>query len=319
MTRLVQLSGVIMDHVYRVQSVPAPGAEAVVRSASLTPGGGFNAMVAARRMGMAVGYGGTLGTGAFADRIAQALAAEGIIPLRPRLSDLDQGCCTVLIDDAGERSFIASEGADGVVTDADLASLPLVPGDWLLLSGYALLYAGSRSALTGWLLTRPGRLVFDPCPQVAGVAPDALAAALQAAHWVSANRAEALVLTGQPDPARAAMALADRPGGAVVRDGAVGAWLALPGQDAVHVPGHKVSVVDTNGAGDTHVGAFIAALAAGHPPLDACRIANIAAALSITKAGPATAPSLTEVLPLFEVLRRTAQSTEPAPESEREI
>ena len=74
-----------------------------------------NAMVAARRMGMAVAFGGTLGTGAFADRIAAALAGEGIDILRPRLAGRDQGCCTVLIDDAGERSFIASEGADGVV------------------------------------------------------------------------------------------------------------------------------------------------------------------------------------------------------------
>lgn len=315
MTRLVQLSGVIMDHVYRVQSVPLPGREAVVRSASLTPGGGYNAMVAARRMGMAVGYGGTLGTGAFADRIAKALADEGISPLRPPHLTLDQGCCTVLIDDAGERSFIASEGADGIVTEADLAALPLLPGDWLLLSGYALLYAGSRAALTRWLSDRPEPLIFDPCPQVAEVAPDALAAALQAAHWVSANRAEALVLTGKADPAQAAKALASRPGGAVVRDGAHGAWLALPGQEAVHVPAHKVTVVDTNGAGDTHVGAFIASLSAGHPPLDACRIANVAAALSITKEGPATAPGLTDVLPLVEVLRRLDQSTV----SEKEI
>ncbi len=318
MTRLVQLSGIIMDHVYRVQAVPAPGAEAVVRSASLTPGGGFNAMVAARRMGMAVAYAGSVGTGAFADRIALALDAEGITTLRPRHPTMDQGCCTVLIDDAGERSFIASEGADGVVTPADLAGLALMADDWLLLSGYALLYDGSRAALTGWLQTQPGRLVFDPCPQVARLAPDALAAAMQAAHWVSANRDEAAVLTGQPDPARAAVALANRQGGAVVRDGARGAWLALPGAAAMLVPGHRVAVVDSNGAGDTHVGAFIAALAAGHPPLDACKIANIAAALSVTTSGPATAPRLTEVLSLFEVAQKTAPfpdtATDPAEE-----
>lgn len=296
MTRLVQLSGVIMDHVYRVRAVPAPGAEAVVHDATLTPGGGFNAMVAARRMGMQVAYGGTLGTGAFADRIAEALAGEGISPLRPRLGGLDQGCCTVLIDDAGERSFIASEGADGVVTDADLAALQVRPDDWLLLSGYALLYHGSREALTRWLRTSPGRLVFDPCPQVAQIAPEARAAALGAAHWVSANRAEAETLTGHADPASAARALADRPGGAVLRDGARGAWLALPGAGVTHLPAFPVPVVDSNGAGDTHIGAFIAGLAAGHPPQHALLLANIAAALSITRAGPATAPTLTEVL-----------------------
>ena len=296
MSRLVQMSGVIMDHVYRVEAVPAPGTEALVRSATLTPGGGFNAMVAARRMGMEVAYGGTLGSGAFADRIAAALSVEGITSLRPRLAGRDQGCCTVLIDDAGERSFIASEGADGVVTDADLAALPLRDDDWLLLSGYALLYRESRDALTRWLASRPGRLVFDPCPQVGAIEPQALRAALDAAHWISANRVEAQILTGKADPALAAEALATRPGGAIVRDGAQGAWLALPGASACHVPPHLVQPVDTNGAGDTHLGAFIAALAVGHPPVKSCRLANIAAALSITREGPATAPTLDEVL-----------------------
>ncbi|GAB1363040.1 hypothetical protein MASR1M32_22760 [Rhodobacter sp.] len=64
MTRLVQLSGVCADLVYRVEAVPAPGSDAVVRGAALmTAGGGFNAMVAARRAGLPVAYAGTLGTG----------------------------------------------------------------------------------------------------------------------------------------------------------------------------------------------------------------------------------------------------------------
>ena len=74
------------------------------------------------------------------------------------------------------------------------------------------------------------------------------------------------------------------------------AWLALPGQPPVHLPAMAVRAVDTNGAGDTHVGSFIALLARGHDPVESCRLANIAAALSITRDGPATAPSLTEVL-----------------------
>lgn len=296
MTRLVQLSGVVMDHVYRVAAVPAPGTEAVVHSATLLPGGGFNAMVAARRMGLDVAYAGTLGEGAFADRIALALAEEGIALLRPRLAGTDQGCCTVLIDDVGERTFVYLEGADGLVTDADLAGLPLGADDWCVLSGYALLYKGSQAALTRWLRAGGHRLVFDPATVVGMIPGEARQAALAAAHWISANRAEAEVLTGLPDPSAAATALAQRPGGAVVRDGEHGAWLALPGQGVVHVPPYPVRAVDTNGAGDTHLGSFIAMLAQGRDPVESCRLANIAAALSITREGPATAPSLTEVL-----------------------
>ncbi len=296
MTRLIQLSGVIMDHIYWIDAVPAPGAEAVVRRSTLTPGGGFNAMVAARRMGMDVAYGGTLGTGPFADMIATALDREGITRLRPVLPGVDQGCCTVLVDNTGERTCIASEGADGEVTAADLALVRPAPSDWLLLSGYALLYRGSRGALTDWLHSHPpGQLVFDPCPLVAALTEAARRAALHAAQWVSANRAEAAALTGMADPASAAVALSDRPGGAVVRDGADGCWLAQDGR-AQHIPSHPVTAVDSNGAGDAHIGAFVAALARNEQPKVACALANCAAALSITQEGPATAPRLDRVL-----------------------
>lgn len=302
MSRLVQLSGVCADLVYRVQAVPAPGADAVVRGpARMMPGGGYNAMQAARRAGMEVAFAGTLGTGPIADTCAHGLAAAGIAALRPRLAGLDQGVCTVLIDATGERTFIASEGADGQVSPADLDGLALRPDDWLLLSGYALCYAGSSPALTRWLAAHPQglRLTFDPTPQVALIPEATRHAVLQSALWVSANAAEAAVLTGLDDPAAAARALADRrppKGGAVVRDGAKGCHLALPGAGVLHIPPHPVAPVDTNGAGDTHVGWFIAMLARGEAPARAARLANIAAALSTTQEGPATAPDLTTVL-----------------------
>jgi sugar/nucleoside kinase (ribokinase family) len=298
--RLVQLSGVILDLIYRVEALPLPGQEALVRGFSISAGGGFNAMVAARRMGLPVGFGGTTGTGPFADIVRRALKAQGIPILRPRLAGHDQGVCVVLVEPAGERSFVASEGADGMVGDADLAGLPLRRDDWLLLSGYALGYAGSRDALTHWLGAqgRKRRLVFDPAPLVAHLAPEALKAALGAALWVTANGAEATTLTSLADPARAAEALAKgrTGGGAVVRVGADGCWLALPDQPALHLPGHPARPVDTNGAGDAHIGAFIALLAKGQTPANAARIANVAAAISTETEGPATAPTLATVL-----------------------
>ncbi|MCB6176720.1 PfkB family carbohydrate kinase [Rhodobacter sp. Har01] len=301
-SRLIQLSGVIVDLLYRVEAVPAPGTEAQVRGGCrMTAGGGFNAMVAARRFGVRVGYAGSLGTGPLADVVSAALAAEGIDILRPRLAGQDQGCCTVLVDDSGERTFIAAEGADGQIAEADLAALTPAPEDWFLLSGYALSYAGSQEALTAWLEARPQGLplLFDPCPQVAAIPTRALAAALRCARWISANAAEAEALTGRSDPTTAARALAaTRPagGGALVRVGAEGCHLARPDGSVTCLPGHPVRAIDTNGAGDAHVGAFLALLAQGAPPLRAAALANVAAALSTTQEGPATAPDLKTVL-----------------------
>ena len=53
--------------------------------------------------------------------------------------------------------------------------------------------------------------------------------------------------------------------------------------------------VDTTGAGDAHAGVFLAGLAAGLPPADAASRANAAAALAVTRAGPAVSPSRAEL------------------------
>jgi len=296
-TRLLQLHGAIVDLIYHVEAVPEPGGEASVCKSQIAAGGGFNAMVAAKRSGLSVSYAGAVGAGPLGDIVFDALVAEGIDCLRPRDASRDQGCCTVMIDPSGERTFIAAEGAEGHVDDLDLQSIDMSDYGWSLISGYNLYYQGSRDATTRWLAddTDIPNLVLDPAPVIGSVRPDAIKAALSRAVWVSANASEAELLTGASDPVKAAWLLAaGRSGGAVVRTGADGCVVAW--EDRVQsVPGHKVTTVDTNGAGDTHVGAFIASLARGDNPVEAALYANVAAALSTTRFGPATAPELATV------------------------
>ena len=84
---------------------------------------------------------------------------------------------------------------------------------------------------------------------------------------------------------------------ALVRDGARGCWLAAAGTSALPllVPGFEVRAVDTNGAGDAHGGVLAAALARGMAPVDAVARANAAAALAVTRVGPATAPTTSAI------------------------
>ena len=103
---------------------------------------------------------------------------------------------------------------------------------------------------------------------------------------------------GEPDPEEAARALAAGRVGAVLRQGAMGCLLASGGTLCAVAP-HRVTPVDTNGAGDCHIGSFIAELARSGDAARAARYANVAAALSITQAGPATAPAREQVLPLL--------------------
>jgi sugar/nucleoside kinase (ribokinase family) len=294
---MLQLSGIIVDLIYWVETLPKAGEEAIVDDFRIMPGGGFNAMIAAKRAGMEPVYGGSLGAGPLAELVQRRLEEEGISIHQPTRQEIDQGCSTVLVERSGERTFIAREGADGQMALGTLTGMPTETFAWTLLSGYALDYAGSREAYRSWMRGDGPQspLVFDPSPVVAAIAPDILHLALSRASWISANRQEATFLTGETNPVRAAERLATgRKGGALVRKGAEGCVLATD-ECLYEVPGHPVSPIDTNGAGDTHIGSFLAVLADGASPLEAARYANVAAALSTTERGSATAPPRNEV------------------------
>jgi len=294
---VLQMSGAVVDILQKVERMPAAGEEIGAEAARVSAGGGFNALAAARRAGADAAYGGALGVGPFADIVRRALAAEGVDVLQTQAAAGDQGFCVVLVQRDGERAYVYNAGAERRATAADLAALPAAEFAFALLGGYAAPETGEPDIFGDWLerLPRAVRLMFDPTPLAARVGPARVARALGRADWVSANRREAEVLTGEP-PERAATALARGREGAIVRDGARGCWLARDGEPVRHIMPFAVTAVDSTGAGDAHIGAFLAALLAGREAADAARFANAAAALSVTRLGAATAPHLAETL-----------------------
>ncbi len=314
--RLLHLGNVVNDIVVDIPALPERGGDVLASRAEMTPGGGFNVMAAAARQGLRVAYAGSHGSGPLAALARAALDREHIEVLQPPKPGADTGFVVSMVDAAGERTFVTAPGAEATMTAADLAGITPGPGDAVYLSGYGLAYPGNRAALLDWLGRLPGTAVTfaDPGPLVQLIPAGVVDRVLACADWWMCNAREAAALTGRPDPPAAARALAARaagaaagPGGAgrdasragqpgiLVRTGAEGCLLArLPGEP-VHVPGFAVAVLDTNGAGDAHAGAFIAALAGGAGETEAARAANAAAALSVTRRGPATAPTSAEL------------------------
>ncbi|MHA4969146.1 PfkB family carbohydrate kinase [Pseudomonas extremorientalis] len=299
MSRLLHTGQVIVDLVMALDTLPATGGDVLAQSASFEAGGGFNVMAAARRNGLAVVYLGRHGNGRFGDLARAAMQAEGVEIAQAASTDKDTGLCVSLTEATTERTFISHIGAEGELSADDLARVVPQADDYVYVSGYSLLLEGKAQALLDWLLALPRdiQVVFDPGPLVK--APDsALMVALlpRIDIWTS-NGPEALAFTGAETVAEALVDLNRHlPGDAllVVRDGPNGCWVSRNGQ-AEHVPGFKVTAVDSNGAGDAHAGVFIAGLADGLAPARAARRANAAAALAVTRWGPATSPGSAEV------------------------
>ncbi|WP_323987246.1 PfkB family carbohydrate kinase [Pseudomonas canadensis] len=299
MSRLLHTGQVIVDLVMALDTLPATGGDVLAQSASFEAGGGFNVMAAARRNGLPVVYLGRHGNGRFGDLARAAMQAEGVEMAQTASTDKDTGLCVSLTEATTERTFISHIGAEGDLSADDLARMVPQADDYVYVSGYSLLLEGKAQALLDWLLALPRAItvVFDPGPLVK--APDsALMMALlpRIDIWTS-NGPEALAFTGAGTLADALVDLNRHlPVDAllVVRDGPNGCWVSRNGQ-AEHVPGFKVKAVDSNGAGDAHAGVFIAGLAKGLKPAEAARRANAAAALAVTRWGPATSPGTAEV------------------------
>ncbi|MGW1208189.1 PfkB family carbohydrate kinase [Streptomyces sp. NPDC002499] len=300
--RLVLAGNVLADLVIEVPALPERGGDVLGTRTETTAGGGFNTLAAAARLGTQAVFAGLHGTGPYGDLVRTALAAEGIATLLPVRTDRDTGFTVALVDDGGERTFVTSFGVETDLTPADTRTIAggLSDGDLLQLSGYALVLPGTGPLLAGLTAGLPAdvTLCLDPGPLVADIPDEVLAPVLARTDWLSVNAREARLMSGLPEPGAAADALRGRlsPGaGVLVRADKDGCWLAASDGPPVHVPGFPVDAVDSNGAGDAHVGAFLALLGQGHDPLTAARGANAVAAFAVTRRGPATAPNRAEL------------------------
>ncbi|UVK51906.1 ribokinase [Mesorhizobium sp. AR02] len=299
--RLVHIGSAVVDYVYRIDALPAPGTEKTASSFAQVAGGGFNMMVAATRTGMTVVFGGQLGSGPNGDFLRAAFAAEGIDTLTPPSLVMDSGNCVAMISSDAERTFVSWPGAESVLSLAMMAPISVAPGDWVFTSGYTLSYPHSRDALTDWIEALPPQtpFVFDPTPIISDIPRAILSRVLGRTTWLSCNATEAAEIAGPGDAeSLAARLLAEhcpQAAGVVIRSAAKGCHIRLADGMAQTIAGFKVDAIDTNGAGDTHIGAFVGALARSVPPFEAARYANAAAAISVTRHGGSSAPTDAEI------------------------
>ena len=174
------------------------------------------------------------------------------------------------------------------------------------ISGYTFAHHTGEGLRAFMRRTAPNRrflALFDPSPVVADIDDETFGEMVEYRPVWSCNEREAVVIAGGLGWARdrgtvrtPIERVARRMNSAlIVRVGKGGAWLARPGAEAELVAGFPVHAIDTNGAGDCHAGVLCAELSRGTGLREAVGIANAAAAIAVTRRGPATCPSRIEV------------------------
>lgn len=272
--------------VVRAERFPAAGETVFGTDSEIGPGGkGQNQAIAAARLGAAVTILACVGDDAFGTAARELWQQEGLDTAYARaVANRPTGMAFIMLDAQGQNRIIVVPGANDALDAADAdAAEAAIAGARVVVAQFESPVAAVERTLT--LARRHGvRTVLNPAP--ARAVPDAL---LALADVITPNESEAQALTGvtvqSEDPAPAARALRARgPRAVVLTLGAAGAYV----QDEAggrQIPGHRVSVLDTTGAGDAFTGALVAALARDATLDDAVAYANLAGAFCVTQPG----------------------------------
>ena len=304
--RVVLMGQILVDRVLQGAGPIHGGGSEWARDGGTHVGGGFNALVAARRMGAEAISLSPIGAGPHASMIEAALAREGIVDAGPRVDGVDNGFCVAMIGHDAERTFISTKGAETMAPETAWADFvrTMSPGDVLYIDGYLMDHPANREAAEAALRVLPEgvRVLLDVSP-VIGI-PESLPArhAIISMNSVEARAiAQQSRLDGYLPFGSLSCRLAQTLGrDTLIRLGASGALFARSGSpdsetSAAQIPTPTVDAVDTNGAGDAHSGVLAASLALGIPLERGLVLANCAGALASTVPGPASCPTREDI------------------------
>ncbi|EJN28433.1 ribokinase [Pseudomonas sp. GM80] len=295
---VVVIGSLNMDLVTRAPRLPVGGETLIGHSFATVSGGkGANQAVAAARLGAQVAMVGCVGNDDYGVQLRDALLAERIDCQAVSVVEDSSGVALIVVDDNSQNAIVIVAGANGAMTPAVIDRFDAV----LQAADVVICQLEIPDATVGHALKRARALgktvILNPAPASRPLPADWFTAI----DYLIPNESEASALSGLPvDSLKSAEKAASHliamgAGKVIITLGAQGSLFAN-GQGFEHFPAPKVQAVDTTAAGDTFVGGFAAALAAGKSEAEAIRYGQIAAALSVTRAGAQPSiPTLSDV------------------------
>lgn len=284
---VVVIGSLNMDLVVRVVTPPRPGETVLARDLAAIHGGkGANQAVGVSRLGAGCTLVGRVGDDLFGEQLLTGLTGAHVDTQHVVVTEgVATGVALITVDEHGENAICVAGGANQRLTPADVdAAADTISASRVCLLQLEIPLETVLHALR--LCKRAGvETILDCAPAPAKTPPELFDVDILTPNLVEAE-ALASGHGGMPQSPKAlAAALASRGARSVViKMGERGA-LACDGAHCEHVPGIRITPVDTTAAGDAFAAALGVARARGEPLHDAVRFANAAGAAACLKFG----------------------------------
>jgi sugar/nucleoside kinase (ribokinase family) len=290
MADVVCLGIVVADVITRrIDSLPQRGSLGLVEEISLHGGGcALNTASVLVRLGVTADVVGKVGVDPFGDFVLELLDERGI-GRRGVVQDasVPTSATVVLVDSAGERTFLHLPGANGKLAPSELAEDTLFSGRILHVAGAQVMPELDGEPMAALLenakardLTTTLDTVWDATGRWERLLPS-----LPHVDLFAPSLAEGSAISGREAPESVAAWLRERGVGTVaLKLGAEGCFVSSETFEGF-VAAPEVPAVDSTGAGDAFAAGLLFGHLAGWPLERSAAFANAAGALAATAVG----------------------------------
>ena len=299
MKKILLIGSTCVDVIIEIDHLPHTAEDVQPKRQTLALGGcAYNAANIVRQSGVPYTFITPVGTGMYGDYIRKSFTDRHLpIHVSP---DSENGCCYCLVDANGERTFLSVHGAEYTfhrewMKDIDLSEISMI-----YVCGIEI-EEPTGNDIISWLEDHRGpQLFFAPGPRVRQIGLEKMNRLYQLNPILHINEEEAFELSYlicsnfQPDVDFSAVSLLDAArtiqsrthNTVLITKGDKGSCCLEIGNDKLtEVPGIKTTVVDTIGAGDSHIGQVMASRAMGCSWQEALNQANKVSAKVVSVKG----------------------------------
>ncbi len=288
----LMIGSTVADVMIRLDHLPSLEEDINVTGQSCSLGGCcFNASNMLACYGVNYTLFSPVGTGVFGAFVKAELKKRGIVPVLT--AEEENGCCYCMVDAAGNRTFVAVHGAEYRMKREWFDALDAKKYTDAYVCGLELEEPTGDVIVSFLQANRHLSVYFAPSSRILAIPAERMDAMLDLHPVLHLNRREAsafLFARGlsdqkEPDVSEVLSLLQQRTGSLVVlTDGSRGAW-AYDGKEILFEPPVPVKAVDGTGAGDCHIGTFIARRMCDDSVAQALHHASVCAAAVVCRSG----------------------------------
>lgn len=281
------LGAAIVDKIMNINMLPKSGDDIVASQEITTVGGcAYNVANILNNLEVAHDLVVPVGCGMYGHTIEKDLLNNGY-EIFIKDENADNGYCLCLVENSGERTFITVQGTECEFKKEWLDKLDTNKYNKVYISGYEL--EGKSGGVIAEFLEKNTHMeiYFAPGPRITYLDKDIMNRIYNLSPIIHLNDKEASEYTNKSDLHQAIEEIHEKSNNSVfITLGPKGVLYKEKNNDPIIVEGYNAQVIDTIGAGDSHIAGIIGAKSMEYDNISVCKIANKIAAKVVSTKGP---------------------------------